>query len=247
MDVIRGWESFLVEIRSFLETCNREFDGASEDYSYVMERLTQVIQDIGYVRDMLSAPNTPISDAERASLRDYAAIMTELMECLSTYFHQQWEHHIDGLYTSSSASYGASVVRRGRGRPVFNISRDQLEYLSSLNFTWTEISSILGISRNTVYRPRQEYGLLHVRQQISDDDLRSQVRSIRRDHPDMGEVMVRGRLQAVGVRASRARVRLALRETDPLSISARHWLGSTARRPYSVPGPNSLWHIGKST
>ena len=102
MDVIRGWESFFVEIRSFLETCNREFDGASEDYSYyVMERLTQVIQDIGYVRDMLSAPNTPIDDAERASLRDYAAIMTELMECLSTYF-QQWEHHIDGLYTSSS-------------------------------------------------------------------------------------------------------------------------------------------------
>ena len=34
-----------------------------------------------------------------------------------------------------------------------------------------------------------------------------------------------------------------MQEMDPISISMR-WHLKTKRRPYSVPGPNSLWHIG---
>ena len=42
---------------------------------------------------------------------------------------------------------------------------------------------------------------------------------------------------------SREQIRETIRRTDPLNTALR-WHGTTARQPYSVPGPNSLWHIG---
>ena len=47
----------------------------------------------------------------------------------------------------------------------------------------------------------------------------------------------------MGFQVPRARVRNAIRHTDPLNTAMR-WTHVTARRAYSVPGPNSLWHIG---
>ena len=32
------------------------------------------------------------------------------------------------------------------------LSREQLEYLASLSFTWSEIAVILGVSRTTIFR-----------------------------------------------------------------------------------------------
>ena len=43
---------------------------------------------------------------------------------------------------------------------------------------------------------------------------------------------------------TRDRVRQAIRVTDPLSVALRSLPAVISRRPYSVPGPNSLWHIG---
>lgn len=54
-----------------------------------------------------------------------------------------------------------------------------------------------------------------------------------------------GRIWSLGYRVTRERIRSAVRFLDPLS-TALCWHGNPAyRRPYSVPGPNSLWHIGK--
>jgi len=35
---------------------------------------------------------------------------------------------------------------------MFDISREQIEYLSSLGFKWVEIAALLGVSRMTIYR-----------------------------------------------------------------------------------------------
>jgi hypothetical protein len=69
------------------------------------------------------------------------------------------------------------------------------------------------------------------------------VRQAREELPDLGQSMLAGRLRAMGVRVTRERIREAVRRSDPLNTALR-WHGLTARRPYSVPGPNSLWHIG---
>lgn len=120
-----------------------------------------------------------------------------------------------------------------------------MEYLHSLGFTWTEMATFLGVSRMTLYRRRQEFGMLTSSQQnISDRELQEHVRHIQADSPCVGERMILGQLRALSVHVSRERVRRAIRVVDPLNTALR-WGGNlSSRRPYSVPGPNSLWHIG---
>ena len=80
---------------------------------------------------------------------------------------------------------------------------------------------------------------------ITDAELMTVIEQILRDLPTLGETMVWGHLKSMGFRVTRERVRHAIRETDPLHTALR-WRGDlTGRRPYSVPGPNSLWHIGR--
>lgn len=97
----------------------------------------------------------------------------------------------------------------------------------------------------TIYRRRCEFNiLLDPSRTISNDELESTIRALRHENPEVGESMAWGHLRAAGVQVTRERVRNALRQSDPLS-SALRWRGNlTRRRPYSVPGPNSLWHIG---
>ena len=56
--------------------------------------------------------------------------------------------------------------------------------------------------------------------------------------------MMLGLARARGYCVSRARLRDAVRQIDPLSTALR-WHAITHRRQYTVPSPNSLWHIGK--
>ena len=76
---------------------------------------------------------------------------------------------------------------------------------------------------------------------ISDGDLQE---FVRQQLPTMGQTMIRGKLQSMGIRITRKRVRQTMRECDPINNALR-WQGQLVqRRPYSVPGPNSLWHVG---
>ena len=99
----------------------------------------------------------------------------------------------------------------------------------------------------TIYRWRAEFDLLFDPEtSVCHSDLNSLVHTMRSEHPEVGETIVWGRLRSLGYRVTRERVRYALHQTDPLS-SALRWRGNlTRRRPYSVPGPNSLWHIGNT-
>ena len=146
------------------------------------------------------------------------------------------------------ASYSTPLeLTSHRGRPRFQISRDKLEYLWSLSFTWAEISSLLGVSRMTVYRRRVECGIVNEQRDVlSDPQLDTLVLELRRDLPYSGQTMILGRLRSMGFYTTRVRVRESLRRVDPLNTPLR-WRGRVHhRRPYSVPGPNSLWHLGNT-
>ena len=95
------------------------------------------------ILDVLFASNTSsFSAPEIAVLEGYRVNVGEIIVVVRSLL-QQWEVHIDGLQTAAiDYSYRApTVLSRGRGRPRFNIGRDQLVCLSSLNFTWNSISS----------------------------------------------------------------------------------------------------------
>ena len=94
-------------------------------------------------------------------------------------------------------------------------------------------------------RRRVELHLLHEPStSISDADLVAFIREIQASSPHIGQSLLFGRLWSMGYKVTRERVREALQLINPFS-SVLRWPGvATQRRPYSVPGPNSLWHIG---
>ena len=57
--------------------------------------------------------------------------------------------------------------------------------------------------------------------------------------------MLWGNLRARGFKVTRERVRNMLRSIDPLGRISRCFPSTIRRQPHSVPGPNSLWDIGK--
>ena len=96
----------------------------------------------------------------------------------------------------------------------------------------------------TIYHRRAEYDLLADPVNVlSDNELKDLLRRIRREHPNIGQAMIMGLIRAQGYHVSRARVRDAIHQTDPLSTALR-WHTITCRRQYRVPSPNSLWYIG---
>jgi len=90
-------------------------------------------------------------------------------------------------------------------------------------------------------RRRREYGLLEEPvMTISDADVDAVIRDMRNINPHVGVSLITGRLRSLGYHVTRERIRQLLQSSDPL-----RWPGAiTYRRPYSVAGPNSLWHIG---
>ena len=57
--------------------------------------------------------------------------------------------------------------------------------------------------------------------------------------------MLMGHLRSMGMNVKRNRVRAIIHQTDPLNAALR-WSARISCRPYSVPGPNSLWHLSMS-
>ncbi len=103
---------------------------------------------------------------------------------------------------------------------------------------------MLEISRMTLYRRRQQFNMLndHGGITIQYQELVEILQQMRAEHPYLGEVMVLGRLRSLGYAVCRRQLRLAIQETDPINTALR---ATTGPWVYSVPGPNSLWHIGK--
>ena len=241
-----GWERFFEELAAFIRTCDRQSGTANQSFSeYALERIqTSILSVSSLVHHIDHA--SPNSDAESAVFEDYSTKLTELLSCLRE-LSQQWEAHNDRcMQLSCTTSYTASSIHTSRrGRPKFDITREQLEFLASMSFTWTQIARMLGVSHMTVYRRRVEFQMVQsVSGTLSDNELKLLLTSMRREHPSMGQTMVWGRLRSMGFNVTRERVRRAIRVTDPLYTALR-WRGDVIQRqPYSVPGPNSLWHLG---
>ena len=86
------------------------------------------------------------------------------MESLVTYLRSlsgEWERYIASMErVSEFLQYRVATKESvGRGRPPFIVAKEQLEYLRSLSFSWTDIALLLGVSRMTLYRRRQEFGM----------------------------------------------------------------------------------------
>jgi hypothetical protein len=78
---------------------------------------------------------------------------------------------------------------------------------------------------------------------ITNDELVMKIQEIWQSMPNCGERMLNGSLRSSGVIVQRWRLRQAIHSIDPVSSGLR-WYSRIQRKPYLVPGPMSLWHIG---
>ena len=207
-----------------------------------MERFENFIISISTIAYHLQS-NIPVGEAGRVTLH-YITHLNELVNILRSLM-RQWQEYLTHYQPRSGSSYSAYIVQSSSpGRPRFDITRAQIQYLRSMSFSWVQISRLLGVSYSTVYRRRIEYGIPNTSgMSITDHDLHECLRQIRSDYPALGQTMVWGRLRSMGYTVTRARIREAIRATDPIYTALR-WREMVTRHPYSVPSPNSLWHLG---
>ena len=80
---------------------------------------------------------------------------------------------------------------------------------------------------------------------LTDSELQSVILQLQSNMPALGQTIVWGGIRSMGFSITRERVRNALCAIHPIDTALR-WRGQQVHhQPYCVPGPNSLWHLGK--
>lgn len=131
------------------------------------------------------------------------------------------------------------------GWPERQISRDTLQTLLDTSLPLVHLAKMHGISRSTLYRRMEDHNMsVRACYSVISDELHQKVRAIKARIPYAGYRMVKGSLQAMGLRLQWKRVKMSLQRVAGAGIIARMiQLRCIARRSYSVPAPLSLVHI----
>lgn len=68
----------------------------------------------------------------------------------------------------------------GVGRPCLEVCKEELLSLRQLNYSWTKIARMIGVSRRTLYRRLQDFGIeSNSYSDISPSELDEVVRSVK--------------------------------------------------------------------
>ena len=144
------------------------------------------------------------------------------------------------IYRTEQVSHG------GRGRPKFDVSRDQIEFLLERGFSVPDVAQILGISVRTTERRLHEFGISSTQffTVIDDQTLDCTIEDILRNFPSYGYRRMTGALLSKGIRVQQARIRESMRRVNPEGVLLRALTINTVyKRKYKVYAPLALWHI----
>ena len=130
-----------------------------------------------------------------------------------------------------------------KGRPRLDVTKEEILQLKSLNYSWTKIADMLQVSRQTLYRRLEEFGIDSEKfTSISEQDLDTALIDIKEYHPSCGEVMIQGHLLHNGIKVPREKLRAAIHRVDHTNTTSRH-SSVIRRRVYTTPHPNAVWHL----
>ena len=153
MSIDNIWGTFFAEIDSFLLSLQRSGGNASGRFAeYAIQRLRVSITCVARVKDQLKPPLPSfISPDEVVVISRYYSLLERLIEHLRA-LTIEWQDYLDNYHVcQSNAAYSSSPFLTGEwGRPKFDVTRKQLEYLSSMSFNWTQVANLLGVSRSTI-------------------------------------------------------------------------------------------------
>ena len=149
---LNGWGAFFVEVTVLLDEAQKNYGFANRNYTdYVLERMEMALSTCSEIQQRLF-------DAEISEMQEYLSTLDELITC-TRFIYRKWCEYEGILDSRASHSFASTAYQAssststiGAGRPPFDISKEQLEYLSSIGFKWIEIAAFLGVSRMTIYR-----------------------------------------------------------------------------------------------
>lgn len=150
---LENWAAHFHEIDALILTAQRHCGIANASLSdHLIERFELAIQTCHSITNGLDNSSISLSADEMSAIDNVKGSLSDLISHL-TRLLDEWKEYRDIYNASSSFSYQAPVMHTGRrGRPRFVVEKDQLEYLLSINFNWSEIAALLGVSRMTLYR-----------------------------------------------------------------------------------------------
>ena len=129
------------------------------------------------------------------------------------------------------------------GRPFLDVKIEDIMDLRALGYTWVKIAQLLQISRSTLYRRLKDHGMSpDDYSDITSLELDEVVKNVKRDHPNDGEVLLKGHLSRLGIKVRRSQLRASIHQVDhDRTVDRRS--STIKRRTYSVPAPNAMWHV----
>ena len=163
MSSLAEWRRYFESIAEFLQGASRQFGVANGSFTeYVIERLDLCISTCTTLKEQLTVSTSThrerntqddLQDSEEEVVLRYRSELEGLVDSLMA-IQLQWKEYREVLEARvEEVSFEVGTIQtHSRGRPCFNVSKEQLEYLSSLGFSWTEVSTLLGVSRMTIYR-----------------------------------------------------------------------------------------------
>ena len=130
------------------------------------------------------------------------------------------------------------------GRPRIEIDENQLSLLLSFQLSCADIGNMLQVSARTVRRRIVDYGLEEFTEytNLPDAELDCLTTEFVHLYPNGGQRTYEGYLCAKGIKVQRRRIRESLLRVDYNGVRQR-FRRVLHRRQYSVPMPNSLWHL----
>lgn len=162
---------------------------------------------------------------------------------------QGWNHLLSpaSITTTTVANLGSNRQANisSPERPWYNISSEALEELCAFSFTWDKIAKILGVSRWTVLRREEKFGLQEMREfsNTTDQELDELARNHISNHgATSGQGYIARYIKSLGLRVQCRRIRESMTWVDPKNTAIR-WGAQVSRRTYQVPWPNSFWHL----
>ena len=194
---------------------------------------------------------------------DFSLYRLEQLLGLVLQAQQTWPNLVtDGLIASISRAYDTlsseafKMTEREKphtedsgkpGRPPFKIPKETIELYLMYGFSKSKVAEMLGVSRKTVTRRMEEFGMKDSYERhsnITDPELDIKVADVFKSFPNCGIRRMRGFLSSQGFRIQWDRIRNSMWRIDPAGLILRSLqLNIVSRRKYSVAGPLALWHM----
>ena len=152
----RGFQLVLQNLKGLLSVCTSDDVFWTVD---LIEETTQRLQDshttLTLIEHKVSAQNEsgyslPAENEHMHHLKSYVQSLQRLYaSCETAASHTE----------NSVPFYPQRLEGQGPGRPALNITKEQIEYLRSIHFSWEKIAQLLHVSVSTLQRRRRALGI----------------------------------------------------------------------------------------